>query len=581
MSKNQKQSATALERGIDRAIAFISPRTAIGLAADREKFFQFSYDAANPGTSRVRAGSLIKNSSSENPRSRRDRTKLIWEARQASNDVCFIRGIMWKIPTYVCNRITYKPNTGDTELDKVYSEYFNNWCKSADITGRHTLLTLSQVAIRSMLIDGDHGALILQTENGIKLQMIEADRIGNPNDATVVENYVSGVEFDDFGKPVYYHIWKRNSISGQYVFENKYPAEQFLHIFDPFRIDQYRGVTHLATAIPHLRDLYELYGYEKTAAKFASMWAAFVKKKDPYGTSGNGAPVAGWDSQTVGNSQPNSWEAQPGRIQVLDPDTDITMASGVVRPSGAFMSFVQTLIREASISLNLPYGFTYDMAALGGATSRLEVQQAQRTFEHWQGVLQYKFLDPIKNAVIDYGISVGEIPATKYAHNGAWNFGSQITADVAYEAQTDITNLLHGLDTATDILARRGKDYAEITKTLSTEVTTSQEQAANQATPMELIAPQRWTNATGLLAAINTPPQPPENPPPGSLQAVGDKGAAQIIEILSGVTTGIMDREAAVNSLITVYQMTPEQAEAIVPPQGKRPQSAPKESKQD
>jgi hypothetical protein len=73
---------------------------------------------------------------------------------------------------------------------------------------------------------------------------------------------------------------------------------------------------------------------------------------------------------------------------------------------------------------------------------------------------------------------------------------------------------------------------------------------------------------------MNTPPENPPPPEPGSQAAVGDKGASQIIEILSNVTTGMMERASAVNALVTVYGMTPEKAEEITPPQGKRPEPA-------
>jgi lambda family phage portal protein len=572
MATEEKPKVTSFEKKLDRAIAFIAPQTAHKMAVARAQYLEFSYDAANPGNLRVQAGSQARNSSSESPKSRRDRIRLMWEARQGSNDICLIRGLMWKIPTYVVGRLSYKANTGDVELDKIYNDYFREWAKKADVTGRFSLKKLTQVALRSMLIDGDHGALMLQTEEGVKLQMIESDRIGSPLDATVSEFLISGVEIDEQGIPVNYHIYKRNPVTTQYLLDGKYPASQFLHIFDPFRIDQYRGVTHLATAIPHLRDLYELFGYEKVGTKFAAMWAAFVTKKDPFGGAGtgngSGNPVAGWDQKNAITGQ-QSWEAQPGRVQVLDPDTAVTMANGSNRPSGAFMNLCMALIREASISLDLPYEFIYDMSMLGGATSRISLQQAQRRFEDWQETLVDKFLEPIKNTVIDYAIATGQLPGTEFSHNGRFTFGAQITADLAYESQTDRENLMFGLDSASNILEKKGRDFDGVTQENIFEINEAQKKAAQNGVPMELMAPQRFTGATELLAAMNTPVEQ-SSPVPGSLQAVGEKGAKQIFEILTGVTQGTMDRESAKNTLITVYGLMPDQAEDITPPQGKR-----------
>lgn len=569
MAIEPRPKATAIERGIDRAISFVSPKLAFHRAFAREGYLNFSYEAANPGLNRVTAGSQARNSSSENPKSRRDRIKLVWEARQACNDICLFRGIMRKLPKYVCGRVSFKPNTGDIELDKIYEDYLKERFKSVDVTGRHNLRTLAQVALRSMLIDGDHGGLLLQKPDGIKVQMIEADRIGSPIDASISETLISGFEIDEEGAVVSVHIYNRNRVTNQYLLEGVYPASQFLHIFDPFRIDEYRGVSHIATAIPHIRDLYEVYGFEKTGAKFAAMWAAFVTKKDPYKGGGNGDPVLGWDTNPMGvKTERNSIEAQPGRIQVIDQDTQISIAQGINRPGPAFMNLTMALVREFAISMDLSYGFCYDMSELGGATARLAVEQDQRTIEHWQSTLEDRFLDPVKNAMIDYGIAVGDIPATQFPYNGKWTYGAQITADLSYQNDIDIQNILMGLDSATDVCERRGRDYSQINKTASQEIKDAQATAGDNATPMELMAPQRWQNATQMLAAINTPVTPP--PQPGSLEIIGDKGAKNLVEILTNVSSGMLDRKSAINTLITVYGMDNAKANAIVPPQGKK-----------
>lgn len=56
----------------------------------------------------------------------------------------------------------------------------------------------------------------------------------------------------------------------QYSLEGEVKPESFIHLFFPSRTDQYHGVSKLAPALPHARDLYELPGYEKIAAKFAT-----------------------------------------------------------------------------------------------------------------------------------------------------------------------------------------------------------------------------------------------------------------------------------------------------------------------
>ena len=89
--------------------------------------------------------------------------------------------------------------------------------------------------------------------------------------------------------------------------------------------------------------------------------------------------------------------------------------------------------------------------------------------------------------------------------------------------------------------------------------------------PIEMLVPDWQPQATDRLASMATPPSPP--PKPGSLEAVGDKGAGQIVEILSQVTTGQLDRDAAIETLVTVYGISREKAQAIVPEKARKPKA--------
>lgn len=60
-------------------------------------------------------------------------------------------------------------------------------------------------------------------------------------------------------------------------------------------------------------------------------------------------------------------KAQVGTITRIEP---VEFAPGTMRPSGAFMSLWEALIREIALGLNLPYGFVYDMARFNGVTAR-------------------------------------------------------------------------------------------------------------------------------------------------------------------------------------------------------------------
>lgn len=555
----QREQTSRFEKGLDRVISFVAPKVALRRAQARESFFQFSYEAAQPNGNRVMAGSRQRNASPENPRSRRDRIRLMWEARQACNDICLMRGLMLKIPMYVVGRLEYRANTGNPEIDKIYEDYFHSWCGSCDLTGRFRFIELTQKALRSMLIDGDVGGLLSLNNGQVKLQLVEADRIGNPDDAENSDNYISGFDLGSFGEVTGVRIFKRSATRGQYSLEGTYSPGIFHHLVDSFRVDQYRGVSHLATAIPHVRDLYELFGYEKVANKFAAMWSAFVYRKDPFAqTGGNGAPGPKWDT-TDSATGLKQWEAVAGRVQVMGEGDSIQIAQGSQRPSGAFMNFCDALIRESMISLNLPFGFGYNMAELGGATSRIELEQAQRTFQHWQDLLRHRWINPIKDAVLEHGIASGAIPAIETFRNGEWNFGAFITADVGYRSQADIANIQFGLDSATDVIGRRGGDITRIARNLANEVKVFSEAAATSKTPIEMLS-SRWPTGSQQLAAANTPPSPP---PAGLVNKTQD--LKPLMDLIKQVGDGMLERESAIETVIGIYGVDRQEAETLIP----------------
>ena len=96
--------------------------------------------------------------------------------------------------------------------------------------------------------DNDWNMPILPDASGtptLKIQPIEADRMGNVcNPAETNEgNKIGGILVGEMGEPLAYEIYKRGRLNVQYTKEMEVPAQQFIHLVDPTRVDQYRGIT--------------------------------------------------------------------------------------------------------------------------------------------------------------------------------------------------------------------------------------------------------------------------------------------------------------------------------------------------
>jgi lambda family phage portal protein len=427
----------------------------------------------------------------------RDRVKMMWESRNLVQNYSFFKSILIKEAMYVCGSLRYQAQTGDPATDQAYEEYFKEWSSRCDITQRYPFRHLVQLLHIGMRRDGDAAFALVTQGKDIRLQSIEADRIGNPSDhgkAGKKENYIGGVTINDYGQPLTYKIYRR-TLHGQYKDPREIPAPNFVHYIDPLRVDQYRGITAFETAIPHAKDLYELYKMEKLAVKWGASHAGVVTKNDQ-------GPDKWTTKVPAANSKEKKLEKmEPGKIVKLQQGEGITMFPTGSRPSPTFNGFVTTLVREMANGLNLPFAFVWDMSAFGGATARLEVQQAQRAFKRHQDLLMEQVLNPIKNIVIGRAIAFRDLPPSPNYKKGKWQFNSQITADLGHEVQANITMMDAGLKTYETVYGEMGLDFQEESEKVAKELLHLEGLAKKYGVPMSLIA-KRLENAHEQIAGF-------------------------------------------------------------------------------
>ena len=550
---------------LDRAVAFFSPGAALERVVDRTRLQEFSsvYESARTSTRRGSSGGVSANSVSESWAANRDRVKLIWDARHAARNIPFIRGYLEKERMYVCNNIEYHADTGESNIDTIYQDYFHDWCGRADLTERMRFSAMVEVLYGSFRCDGDSGFNIVRDKRSRepRLQLIESDRLGSPYETVENPRYFAGVIVDENGKPIAYRVFARTK-SGQYVNPQEIPASRFIHLIRRERWDQYRGVTPLASVLPKARDLHEWMGITMQAGKTAAMWAAFVKSSDP--TAAKGA-VAWKDSDVPG--MPRTAPAIPGMITKLGIGEEIVFPPGTTQPSGQFMAYVQAVVREMAIGLNRPYGFVYNMAELGGVTARIELMQAHRGIQRDQTLLKDLVLERVKNEVLAAGIAMRKLPPHPRWRRGRWTFGAWITGDVDYQTNSDIELVKMGVKPISALAAQLDYDMMETARQNAGTINDLRDVAEDTGTVIELLAPDWLPEATALLAAANSPPQPPPPPPQGLIEEnEGDaKSVGPLIDILEKVSTSKMERTAGVLAVQAAYGWDMARCEAIVP----------------
>jgi capsid protein len=425
---------------------------------------ELMYAGAEPGRKRPAPAQL---SSPEDYRPAYQRITLIRGAREMEDDMPFFDGLLSDFETYVIGELKYTPTTGNPEADKVLREYLDWKFQDCDLTNREDLTTLAKLAVRSMKRDGEMGAAPVRQGDDLKLQFINGDRIGNPMMGTGAEPWnFGGIKVDPrTGAPTTFQIYNRLPKLNAYVFDRDIPASNFFHYFNPFRIDQYHGVTIFKNAVAHAFDMQQILEFTKLNIKWRSSQLPFVQNEQgkPRGSGYDTLPA-----RTDGSPQPLSIEAD-GVTQ-----TFMKIGEGVVEfpndfPNGQFQNIMTELKRECAIAAKLPLEFVYRSEA-GGVVQRFYAEKAEATFRGDRHLVKRKLLNPYKNRVIQNGIQTRELDLSRFGKlaqdpmrfNGRWQMGRTVSVDYGRETDADIKQIDAGLMSPDDYVDDNGRNLETI-----------------------------------------------------------------------------------------------------------------------
>jgi capsid protein len=542
---------------IDRALENIAPTWALRRLEARVQKSLFEYNAAR--TNRLYSPKQYSQPS-ESSQNQRDRIVMMYEARDLVENFPEAREISRKFGLYLTPH-EYSPTTGDRAYNQIVSDFFHQWCKTCDVTNRHSFKKLVQLAAEERPIDGDCGFVIRRSGEGLKLQLVPAMRIGNPNESAVAsDNYFQGIITNDFGQPVAYRVF-RVTRDGVYFGAEDIPAQQFCHYFDPFRVDQYRGVTDLATAIQTARMLHEILQAEKAGVRFSSQQAALIF--NDRGTANPRNLFQPNPSMSLPNGQQQKNElTEVGMIRYFQNSDRVEVMPS--RPSQAFTGFVQHLMHEIALGVGVPEGVLFGTQDYKGPSVRAEFAAADRVFTKHQGVLTDKVLDPIKDAVILDAIARGEIApppllagesmvqALRRATKGEWRFPAKLSIDVGRESAANMNENRQGAKSLQEIAAEEGTDAFSRLEQIAIEANFVKELAEKYGVPETAIR----------LTTSSLPSTPAAAAAAGD--AVGASAAqAQAASVTATETTGIPDDE-----VISGVESFPDVSAELVPLNG-------------
>lgn len=363
---------------LDKAIAYVSPKLATArLAARAQLAIAGGYTGA-----RMDLSSLNRwQPSAGSPAADIIRDLPVLRARsrdQMRNSPLAMGALNTEVSHVVGTGLSYTPAIDAAflgltpEQAKAWGEdaqrRFGIWSMSTDcdVGRRLNFYGIQELSFRSMLESGDILVLTPRIARAgfsarLALQLIEADRVCNPDRKPDSETVIDGIEIlPSTGEAIAAHIARKHP--GDYLTAgNQWDRVAFrgdstgrrnlLHIFKPLRPGQIRGVPWIAPILEPLKQLGRWSDAELNAAVISGLFATFIKMDpeafdDLFDDDAKGAIV-----EKAGNW---SGELESGKaINLLPGESVESPAPG--RPNPEFDPFWSAMVRQIGIALELPF----------------------------------------------------------------------------------------------------------------------------------------------------------------------------------------------------------------------------------
>lgn len=310
------------------------------------------------------------------------------------------------------------------DATRVYRAVFDT--TRLHLSDRMTGLQQQWATLRSVLVGGDTGVVRRFRERpgdllGLKLEYFEAERISNPTGRADSATLQDGIEFDDDKRPV--RMWVSNQHPGEKLFYqvpswrglDVYGAEtgerQLLHVLEHVRLDQPRGVPHLAPIIKPIKMADELMGNELIASLVQSLFTVFIEQQLGDGEEGE-PPIIGPDGGTHYGPDPEAREVRLGKGMVvrLNPGEKITQAASN-RPNINIGPFLENVYTMAGAGVGIPFELLTKRFQASYSAARAAMLQAWRAFDRRQTWLVESYMQWVMEWILDEAILRGYLEA--------------------------------------------------------------------------------------------------------------------------------------------------------------------------
>ena len=388
------------------------------------------------------------------PTARRELLKI---SRTIYDNSPLICGLFERIISYVIGSgIRPFSACSDEKFAKQANAAWKKFAQSPMLRSEDDWNLFCEQIYRVEMRDGDCGVILTANEFGEpRLVAVEGLEIGSDhiNPVNILDlSEFDGVKFDKLLRPIAYQILGDSPV--------EVDAKNFVHVFNPLRPNQVRGVPLLSSALYTAQDVQEILNLEKLAVKEFASHTDIIKTKD-----GN-VPQASVRPRFTTTTDVNGTSTNKTEYyrEVFSPTAKVLQrgdeweAFVAERPSPAWQGFMDYLSQSICLAARIPPSVLLQIK-VGGADTRRDLAAAARSFEREQCRLAHKF-----TKIWKYVLSCNKelmAGAPDDALEVRWQHPKSITVDAGREAQADRDDVAAGLMSLEEYWSRYGLEPEE------------------------------------------------------------------------------------------------------------------------
>lgn len=282
----------------------------------------------------------------------------------------------------------------------------------------------------------------------------------------------AGIEFNNIGQRVAY--WFYASRPGDitdvdFTQLRRVPAETVLHVYDPLRAGQLRGIPHLTPVLILLNEIDKVNDAVVLRVQLSNLFSGFLKR--PITQGGDAEPIhplTGGPLDTVGDRPALTLEA--GLVQELGPGEEFQF-SEPPDPPDTYAAFMRQQLQAVAAGAGVPYEvLTGDMANVNDRVVRVILHEFRRRVQSWQhNVMAFQFCRQVWRAWLDRAWMANLLPIPiEYIENPEpWARVKWMPQGWPYlhpvqDVDADQKAIRSGFTSRSQVVSERGEDAASI-----------------------------------------------------------------------------------------------------------------------